>query len=175
MRNNSKVIEDIYGSLDNIVVKDNYKDLLKQLGTYDQQYKNFMAYNDVKGKLGNMELGDEDVKKLYKKQSDLIPDWETNEEITKSEPYMKWQQGSDSGPGKTQDTFLNYVMKNHPEYALDLHDKGMIQDKVTEPTPEEVQQYKLGKLTPEERQLHDKYEKNPIKPGEHNKICRTSY
>ena len=169
IRNNSKVIEDIFGSLDNIVVRNNYKEYMRTLDTYDQQYRSFLAYNETKNKMDTMPITNEDAKNLYKQASDFIPDWEKNEELTKSEPYLKYQQSLQSGPGTTQESYLNYLTKNNPDEALRLKQSGLIQSKTIDPTADEIKQYKLGKLAPEEQALYKKYEANPIKPGEYNR------
>lgn len=175
LRRNGDIVEQVLGNLDNIVVKGNAQDAFKELGKYEERYKNWLNMRNLHKKINSYQIQEEDVNSLVKNKYTYNPGFE---ESIKSNPlYQSYQKMSESTVGpptlegrEAGGDYLSYLESiNNTDEINRLKGLGYVNEELEAPSLDAVNEYIARKLlSPEELSMYEKLKGESFDSDIHN-------
>lgn len=155
---NGPVFEKVYGSLDNVDVRNKFTDYQSALDKNQETFNKIQKFNKIKNDASAYQFDDNDINTLFGKTDKLT--------IPIDHPDI---QGSDSWKNFISTTdrptdFTEYLKQGDQTTYNDFLTKGYITQEEKKPTRQEIDSHVLGKLNlnPEDKQLYDEMLQNPF-------------
>lgn len=165
LKQNEPLVNDLYGSLSNISVKNKYSDAMNELKKKDEYYNGYKNYLDINNKLSNYQLTDEDKQQLLTPSEKLTTEL-NNPVISGTQAYNTYLSNADR-----PDNYIEYLKSNHPELYQEYLQNGTIQQQqnpITESAVNELKYKRLG-INPEDIKTYEKYKSAPFDYEKYNR------
>lgn len=161
LKDNESAINNIFGSLDNIHVRNSYADAMNELQKKDAYYNGYKSYLDTANKMNNYQLTDYDKEQLTKPNENfasVIP--------TTTPEYQAYQQA-----GNKYSNYIDYLKQNNQDVYNEYLKTGTITQTNPVLTENDVRKLKYQRLgiTPDQQKSYEQFQKTPFDYEEYNR------
>jgi hypothetical protein len=163
LKDNEGMINNIFGSLDNIHVRNSYADAMNDLQKKDAYYNGYKSYLDTDKKMNGYQLTDYD-KSILTQPNEKFADLS---QMTAAAPEY---QSYLNDPTKPQD-YIKYLKDKHPDTYNNYVTSGVIVQQPKNITEQDVLKMKYNRLgiTPEQQKTYEQFRATPFDYDNYNR------